>query len=411
MNLNVYSEIGPLKKVLLHRPSHEIENLTPELLEKMLFDDIPYLEVAQQEHDFFAEVLRNSGAEVVYLEKLAEETIAQSKKIKSNLISDFLDEAHISSPGAKDAVTNYLLSFDNKTIIEKLMSGIRKDEVPYNMPKNLTEYVHADYPFITNPLPNLYFTRDPFVTIGSGICLNNMNTDIRRRETIFSKYIFNYHPDYKEQQIPFWYHRDDDTCIEGGDILILGQGIVAIGISQRTDPRSIETLSRRLFNSKFKPENPIKTVLAFHIPSTRAFMHLDTVFTQVDYDKFTLHSEIEGPLRVYAISPTKNNNGVSIKEELDSLENILSKYLGKKISLIKCGRGDKIIAGREQWNDGSNTLAISPGEVVVYQRNYVTNQVLQDNGIKLHIIPSSELSRGRGGPRCMSMPLYRENIY
>jgi len=410
MELNVYSEIGPLKKVLLHRPSHEIENLTPELLEKMLFDDIPFLEVAQQEHDFFANELRNAGVEVIYLEKLAEETIAQNDIVKNNLLSEFLDEAHISSEGVKDAVSSYLLDFDNKTIIEKLMSGIRKEEVPSNLGKNLTEHVFADYPFITDPLPNLYFTRDPFVTLGSGVCLNYMNTEVRRRETIFAKYIFNYHPEFKDQQIPFWYHREDNTHIEGGDILILGKGILAIGISQRTEPRSVEKLCRRLFNSKFKPESPVKTVLAFHIPSTRAFMHLDTVFTQVDYDKFTVHGEIEGPLKVYAISPGIGG-GLSIEEEEGSLDFILSKYLDTKISLIKCGRGDKIIAGREQWNDGSNTLAISPGEVVVYQRNYVTNQVLEDNGIKLHVIPSSELSRGRGGPRCMSMPLYRENIY
>ncbi|HJO94758.1 MAG TPA: arginine deiminase [Victivallales bacterium] len=410
MNLNVYSEIGPLKKVLLHRPSREIENLTPELLEKMLFDDIPYLEIAQQEHDAFANELTNSGAEVLYLEKLAEETIAQSKIIKFNLISDFLDEAHISNDTVKDAVSNYLLDFDNSVIIEKLMSGIRKDEVPYDMTKNLTEYVNADYPFITDPLPNLYFTRDPFVTIGSGICLNHMSTDIRRRETIFSKYIFKYHPEFKEQQIPFWYHREESTYIEGGDVLVLGDGVLAIGISQRTEPRSIEKLCKRLFNSSFKPERPINTVLAFHIPATRAFMHLDTVFTQVDYDKFTVHGEIEGPLEVYAITPGVGGS-ISIKKEVDSLEHILSNHLNKKITLIRCGGGDKIVAGREQWNDGSNTLAISPGEVCVYQRNYVTNKILEDNGIKLHVIPSSELSRGRGGPRCMSMPLYREDIF
>ncbi|HJO93965.1 MAG TPA: arginine deiminase [Victivallales bacterium] len=411
MNLNVYSEIGQLKKVLLHRPSHEIENLIPEFLDEMLFDDIPYLEVAQQEHDFFANELKNSDVEVLYLEKLAEETIAQDINIKSNFISEFLDEAHISDNCVKDVVSNYLLSFDNKTIIGKLISGIRKNEIPYNVPRNLTEYVNEDYPFITDPLPNLYFTRDPFVTIGSGICLSHMSTDIRQRETLFSKYIFNYHPNFKDQQIPFWYHRDDDTCIEGGDILTLGQGILAIGISQRTEPDSIEKLSRRLFSSKFKPENPIKTVLALQIPSTRAFMHLDTVFTQVDYDKFTLHGEIEGPLRIYAISPSVNGDSISINEEFDNLENILSKYLDRKITLIKCGGGDKIVSGREQWNEGFNSLNISPGEVVVYQRNYVTNQILQDNGIKLHVIPSSELSRGRGGPRCMSMPLDREDIY
>ena len=403
MNLNVDSEIGELKKVLLHRPSMEIENLTPEMLENFLFDDIPFLEVAQQEHDFFANVLRKEGAEVYYLEKMVAESI-RNEQVKHKFLLEFMDEANISDEKIRDSTISYLLENDNDTIIEKLMAGIRKDKVDYKS-KSLTEQVNANYPFICDPLPNLYFTRDPFVTIGSGISINHMHTETRCRETIFAKYIFAHHPEFENQQIPKWYHRDEPTSIEGGDILILDNDILAIGISQRTETRSIEKLCRRLFSADINSGNRFKTVLAFHIPSTRAYMHLDTVFTQVDYGKFTVHGGIEWPLCIYAITPSEN--GIKVHKENNNLQKILEKYLKRDIALIRCGSGDKIIASREQWNDGSNTLAIRPGEVVVYSRNYVTNRILEDSGVKLNIIPSSELSRGRGGPRCMSMPLER----
>ena len=257
-------------------------------------------------------------------------------------------------------------------------------------------------------MPNLYFTRDPFATIGHGITLNHMRTDTRNRETIFAKYIFRHHPRFKGKDIPFWFNRDENTSLEGGDELILSKEILAVGISQRTDSASVEKLAKKLLYYK---DTTFKTILAFKIPVSRAFMHLDTVFTQVDYDKFTVHPGIVGPLEVYAITKDPENDGHLIAvEECDTLENILKKYLKRDIELIKCGGGDEIIAAREQWNDGSNTLAIAPGEVVVYSRNYVTNEILEKEGIKLHVIPSSELSRGRGGPRCMSMPLIREDL-
>jgi arginine deiminase len=207
------------------------------------------------------------------------------------------------------------------------------------------------------------------------------------------------------QEIPKWYDRYFDHSIEGGDQLVLSKKVIAIGISQRTNPTAIERFAKEIFNSN----QGFETILAFDIPKKRAFMHLDTVFTMVDYDKFTIHPEIEGPLTVYSIR--NSENGLVIEKENNELDKILSKYLNiPEITLIRCGGKKGIDAGREQWNDGSNTLAVSPGEVIVYSRNHVTNKILRDYGIKLHVIPSSELSRGRGGPRCMSMPLYRENL-
>ncbi|MGJ0700701.1 arginine deiminase [Clostridium perfringens] len=407
--LNVTSEIGRLKTVLLHRPGEEIENLTPDLLDRLLFDDIPYLKVAREEHDAFAQTLREAGVEVLYLEVLAAEAIGTSDEVKQQFISEFIDEAGVESEKLKEALIQYFNSFsDNKAMVDKMMAGVRKEELKDYHRESLYDQVNNVYPFVCDPMPNLYFTRDPFATIGHGITLNHMRTDTRNRETIFAKYIFRHHPRFKGKDIPFWFNRDENTSLEGGDELILSKEILAVGISQRTDSASVEKLAKKLLYYK---DTTFKTILAFKIPVSRAFMHLDTVFTQVDYDKFTVHPGIVGPLEVYAITKDPENDGHLIAvEECDTLENILKKYLKRDIELIKCGGGDEIIAAREQWNDGSNTLAIAPGEVVVYSRNYVTNEILEKEGIKLHVIPSSELSRGRGGPRCMSMPLIREDL-
>lgn len=404
--IQVSSEIKPLKKVLLHRPGEEIINLTPEYLERLLFDDIPYLEVAQQEHDAFAQTLRDNGVEVVYLHALAAEVI-KDKKIREEFLKQFIDEAGIVDEYIAKLVYEYLDSFkDEEALIRKTMAGINKNEIRgLENRQSLKAMTGDDYPFLADPMPNLYFTRDPFASIGNGISLNKMYSVTRNRETIYADYIFKYHPEYKDTER--LYNRDFKHHIEGGDILNLTESTLAIGISQRTEAEAIEVIAKNIF---FKSSNKkIDTILAFNIPNNRAMMHLDTVFTQIDVDKFTIHPGIQGPLQVFEIKKGANQGEITITESTDALENILAKYLGvSKVTLIQCGGGDKVAAEREQWNDGSNTLCIRPGEVVVYSRNTVTNKLLEENGIKVHIIPSSELSRGRGGPRCMSMPLVRE---
>ena len=402
MSINVTSEIKTLKKVLLHRPGLEIENLTPEYLERLLFDDIPYLQVAQEEHDAFADILRKNQVEVVYLHQLMSQVI-KNNDIKEEFIKQYVKEARVNSTMKQQCLFEYLQSIKSEEkLVLKTMSGINKSELPNLEKRSLSDYLESDYPFITDPMPNLYFTRDPFATIGNTISLNKMYSVTRNRETLYSDYIFKYHPDY--QNTPRVYDRHFDFAIEGGDILNLNENTIAVGISQRTRPQAIEKLAHNIFFST--EDSEINTVLAFNIPKSRAYMHLDTVFTQVDYDKFTIHPQIQGMLQVFEI--TKGEHGLKINEIDDTLENILSKYLGCKVTLIQCGGGDYVISQREQWNDGSNTLCIKPGEVIVYSRNYVTNKILEENGIKVNKMPSSELSRGRGGPRCMSMPLERE---
>ncbi len=400
--INVTSEIGRLKKVLLHRPGQEIENLMPEYLERLLFDDIPYLKIAQEEHDEFAKILRDNGVEVVYLEDLATESIKDSA-VKEAFIEEYLDEANIWNKRRFEGLKHYFMEMEEKELVDKMMAGLRKNDFINFSKRGLKDFLNNDYPFIIDPMPNLYFTRDPFASIANGISLHRMKTFTRNRETLFTKYIINHHPDFAPHNIPLWYNRTDKFSLEGGDILILNENIIAVGISQRTDPVAIEIFAERILNS----ENEFNRILAFDIPKSRSFMHLDTVFTMVDHNKFTIHPNIQQTITVYSL--TLQDGKIEIDEERDLLENILSKYLEiDNVELIKCGGNSMIDAAREQWNDGSNTLAIGPGEVVVYSRNYVTNQLLEERGIKTYVMPSSELSRGRGGPRCMSMPLIRE---
>ena len=403
-SLNVYSEIGRLKTVLLHEPGEEINNLTPKYLDDLLFDDIPWLPLAKKEHQAFAKAFRANGVEVVYLEDLVSEAIDNKPEIKKDFIEEFINESGIYSLTLKEKVTEYLLSFNNtKEMVLKTMSGIKKSELPGYTKRTLSDYV-SDYPFICNPMPNLYFTRDPFVIINDGVSLNKMHSVTRCRETIYGKYIFLYHPKYKTSK--YFYNRDYASSIEGGDILVLNSETLIVGISERTEPYAIEKIAKNLF---YENDTNYKTVLAFNIPKFRTFMHLDTIFTQVDYDKFTIHTECYNSLKIFSIVRDPNKEGKLIVKELnDKLEDVLCQYLGHKVSLIPCGGNDTVSADREQWSDGSNTICIAPGKVIAYERNEITNEVLKSYGINVYTIPSSELSRGRGGPRCMCMPLERE---
>lgn len=405
LTIDITSEIGALKTVMLHRPGKEVENLIPEYLGRLLFDDIPYIKVAVEEHDAFAQMLRDNGAEVLYLEQLAADAIC-NEKIKESFVDEFLYESGISSQNVSDALKRYLIKRTPEELIYTVMAGVRKEDISIMGQLSLSELTGDDYAFYLDPMPNLYFTRDPAAAIGHGISINRMHTEARRRETLFMKYIYKYNPLFTGQDIPLWYNRDNRFSIEGGDQLVLSDSTIAIGCSERTSAEGIESFAAKFFNE----QEEFKRILVFDIPKCRAFMHLDTVFTMVDFDKFTIHPGISPTLQVFEIT-RGDNGGLNIKNENTSLEEALKKALHlPAVQLIECGGGDRIIAGREQWNDGSNTLAIAPGTVVTYERNYVTNDILDSKGIKVLPIKSSELSRGRGGPRCMSMPLFRERL-
>jgi len=406
--IQVKSEIGKLKKVMLHRPGKELEHLVPGDLERLLFDDIPYLKAAQSEHDLFADIMRGQDIEVVYLEDLTAEVLKNNQEIKKQFITEFIDEGIKTHEKVKNKIFSHLMDIpDEKELVMKLMSGVRADEVKRTTNGPLVELLNKKSQFLLDPIPNLYFTRDPFACIGNGVSLNRMYSRTRRRETIFGKYILKYHPDFADK-VPFYYDRTLPYSIEGGDILNLSNKVLAIGISQRTTAEAIEELAYNIFADE---NTEIEKIIALDIPAIRAYMHLDTVFTQVDYDKFTIHPGVLRNLRVFEIRRSEKKGKLDVTEKCQTLEEILSSNLGlDKVTLIQCGGKDMIASEREQWNDGSNTLCIEPGTVIVYDRNYVTNQILHENGIKVLEMASSELSRGRGGPRCMSMPLVREKL-
>ncbi len=409
MTINVTSEIGQLKKVLLHRPGKELEHLVPEELERLLFDDIPYLRLAQQEHDTFADLLKEHGAEVVYLEDLMTQTLKNNPGLKEEFIRQFISEAGPTALLHSDELYEILSgTADDSEMILKTMSGITADELKGRLSEDpLVRLSRGGRQFVLDPIPNLYFTRDPFASIGNGASIHKMYSATRCRETLYGEYILKYHPDFKGQ-VPIYYDRSSLFSIEGGDILNLSEEVLAIGISQRTTPEAIEILAKNLFCDE---TSKVRQIIVLEIPSFRAFMHLDTVLTQVDKDKFSVHPEILRSLWIYDVRKGQGREELCVRERTEGLEYVLAEALKQdRVSLISCGGKDHIASAREQWNDGANTLCIAPGKVIVYNRNHVTNEILRDNGVEVFEMPSSALARGRGGPRCMSMPLFRAPV-
>jgi arginine deiminase len=405
MAIYVKSEIAPLKRVMLHRPGQELEHLTPGTLDRLLFDDIPFLSGAQEEHDRFAQVLRENGTEVVYLEDLAAETL----KANPGLREEFLKEFVTFSPNVdyRQELYEFLCSIpDDKDLILKTMAGVSFQELGASPKFSLPTMLNRQNNFVLEPMPNLYFTRDPFESIGEGVAINRMYSVTRCQETIFARYIFKYHPEFAGK-IQLYANGTEHYSLEGGDVLNLSEEVVAIGISQRTTPEAIENIAKRLFADE---QATVRTVLAVEIPCMRATMHLDTVLTQVDHDKFVVYPEMLDSLRIFEIKPGAQGK-LHIRDMGGNLREALEYHLHRDhIQLIFCGGGDNVAAQREQWNDGSNTLCVAPGKVVAYNRNVVTNRIFEENGITVLKIPSGELSRGRGGPRCMSMPFNREKL-
>ena len=398
--INVNNEIKPLKKVLLHRPGEELLNLTPNALDELLFDDIPDLEKAIEEHDNFAKIFKDEGIEVVYLEDLMAETLDQNKNLREEFLAKYLKEANISDELAYKESKKLLESIkDTKEFVLKTMSGITLKELGI---KNDRVIYNQKYTAV-NPMPNLYFTRDPFSSIAEGVSINSMYSVTRSRETIYADYIFNYHKDYKGTKN--FYGRGKDYHIEGGDILNINENLLMIGISQRTELDAIRVLAKNVLEDQ---DNDINEIIGVNIPNERAYMHLDTVFTQIDVDTFTYHPGIISTFHAVKFSLRDYEMSEEFIEK--SLDDLLKDALKlDKINLLPCGGGDPIAALREQWTDGSNTLAIAPGKVIVYKRNTVTNQMLELNDIEVIKLDSSTLTVGRGGPRCMSMPLIRED--
>ncbi|MGB9680527.1 MAG: arginine deiminase [Thermoanaerobacteraceae bacterium] len=388
---------------MLHRPGSELERLTPEFLSELLFDDIPWLKRIQEEHDKFAQSLEENGTKVYYVEVLLKEVL-EDKDIREFFIYDLISYIMASSE-TKKIISNFLKDKKPEEIVNYAISGLSKKELGDIKPNSLVDYVLNDAPFYINPLPNCYFMRDPAAVIGNGMMISSMKTPARQREAMIMKYIYKYSKVIDASKAPLWHDYRSDYNIEGGDVLVLSKEAVAIGISERTSPQGIEEISRNLFEGT----DEVKEIIAIEIPKKRTFMHLDTVFTMIDKDKFLIYPGIKDKLAIYRIS-RGNSNNMAIKIEEDFIA-LLEKTLKiDKVVLIESGGGDAISGAREQWNDSTNTLAISPGVVMTYNRNEITNNTLREHGITVIEIEGSELVRGRGGPRCMSMPLNRDEI-
>ncbi|MBQ7737243.1 MAG: arginine deiminase [Oscillospiraceae bacterium] len=404
MPISVKSETGPLRRVLLHRPGRELEYLVPTDLERLLFDDIPYLTAARREHDTFAGLLRAEGAEVVYLEELMAETLTAVPGLREQFVRDFIAQGGgVAQRYAAELYELLCAESSDLALVVRTMTGVGVGELPDPARKSPLAQLSGSRSYTLDPLPNLYFTRDPFACIGDGVSVHAMYSPARRRETVYGDYIMRYHPDYAGR-VRRWFDRNCPFSLEGGDVFNLSEKVLALGISQRTAPEAVELLAANLFADE---SCSVRQILAMEIPRIRAYMHLDTVFTQVDRDKFTVHPGALESMRLFSVTPGERGR-LRVTERTEPLDRVLSELLGlDKVTLIRCGGRDAIASEREQWNDGANALCVAPGRVIVYDRNQVTNQALRDNGLEVIEMSSSELSRGRGGPRCMTMPLLR----
>jgi arginine deiminase len=356
----------------------------------------------QIEHDGFAKVLKDHGAKIYYVEDLLKDILIQNGS-KEALLKKVIDTAQLFNQTLERHLFEYLNSLKIEKVIEALIAGVTKSEVPEgNRVMTLTDYVKSDKRFFLNPIPNLYFMRDPAAVIGNSISISSMFSKARKRESIIMQHIYQHHTLFEDT--PLIHNVSSPTSIEGGDILVLSDTTIAIGCSTRTAAPSIERIAKKAFETLEKLER----ILVVEIPKLRSFMHLDTVFTMVDYDKFTIYPGIEPLVKLYEI--TRSKDCLNYKIITDKLSNYLESVLSTPINLIRSGGGNPITAAREQWNDSTNTLAIAPGVVVTYSRNEASNKVLRDYGVKVIEIADSELIRGRGGPRCMSMPIKRAKL-
>ena len=403
--LYVGSEVGQLRRVLLNRPERALTHLTPSNCHDLLFDDVLAVEAAGEEHDAFAETLRNQDVEVLLLHDLLVETLAvpQAREwLLNTQISDF----RYGPTFARD-LRNYLAQMDNEHLATILLGGLAYSELPIKSSSMLPK-MHRPLDFVIEPLPNHLFTRDTSCWIYGGVSLNPMMKPARQRETNHLRAIYRWHPVFAGQDfIKYFGDEDlhyDNANIEGGDVLVIGKGAVLIGISERTKPQGVENLAASLFKSGQATE-----VIAIDLPKHRSCMHLDTVMTHMDIDTFSVYPEIvRKDLDTWRLTPKENG-----EMRVEKAENYLSAIEGAlgldQLKIITTG-GDNYEAEREQWNDANNVLTVKPGTVIGYERNVYTNEKYDKAGIEVLTIPGNELGRGRGGARCMSCPIERDGI-
>ncbi|GAB2696667.1 arginine deiminase [Thalassiella azotivora] len=397
----VTSEVGRLRTVVLHRPGTELQRLTPRNNDRLLFDGIPWVARAQEEHDAFADALRERDVEVLYVKDLLTEALAvdaaRRDAIASALASPYLGDA------LAGRVRGYLEELDAATLAAVLMGGLRVDELNERRPvtePGLVTTLSAPEDFVVEPLPNLLFTRDSSAWIGDKVAVTSLAMPARERETSLTRTIYSHHPRFAGTELVY-----DHTLehVEGGDVLVLSEGVLAVGTGERTTPAGVERLARRAFEA-----GVAHTVLAVPIAQERATMHLDTVCTMVDADAVVMYPNIAHDLTAHTVTPAGDDVHVT-PDARPFLEAAAAAMGIDRLRVIDTGL-DPVTAEREQWDDGNNTLAVAPGVVVAYERNVETNARLEDQGIEVVRLSGSELGSGRGGPRCMSCPVSRDPL-
>jgi len=414
-DFRVDSEVGRLRKVLVHRPGLSIQRLTPSNASSLLFDDVLWVRRAGEQHDAFVELLRDRGVEVFLLGELLAETLEHGEGARERILDAVVHELTVGI-GLADELRACLMEMTPTLLARHLIGGLSKAELPeMDLSASVTGQMLAEQDFVLPPLPNSFFTRDSSCWIYGGVSLNPMYSRVRQLEVINVGAVYQYHPMFRDADFHFWFPPEERrheldfehfgaASLEGGDVMPIGNGTVLIGCSERTTPLMVEQLARALF-----ARGAAERVIACQMTKDRAHMHLDTVFTFLDRDAVTVYPKVVDQIVAWSLRPGDREGTVHVTREDGFLEAVADALKLRKLRVVTTG-GDEYQAEREQWDDGNNVVALEPGVVVGYSKNEYTNRKLRNAGIEVLEIDGSELGRGRGGGHCMTCPLLREPL-